>query len=179
MDTRRHRQRLSTALTTFTSLPAHYSPHHWTSLEFFVLSRALDTHAALDQQHDREWIHTLLAFLAAYVTTMGKDLLMDQQDSETYLTDLVEALRKASAELEQRKRSDALCCNVRLTDDAPELQHSDHPAVTLTVTSEASPAGDKDGNNLDVVVTNRLPAVRPILAPLRTLLTPPKGPPCY
>ncbi|KAI5899814.1 uncharacterized protein SCHCODRAFT_02524907 [Schizophyllum commune H4-8] len=138
-----HRQRLSTALTTFTSLPAHYSPHHWTSLEFFVLSRALDTHAALDQQHDREWIHTLLAFLAAYVTTMGKDLLMDQQDSETYLTDLVEALRKASAELEQ------------------ELQHSDHPAVTLTVASEASHSGDKDGNNLDVVVTNRLPIALP------------------
>ena len=179
MDTRRHRQRLSTALTTFTSLPAHYSPHHWTSLEFFVLSRALDTPAALDQQHDREWIHTLLAFLAAYVTTMGKDLLMDQQDSETYLTDLVEALRKASAELEQGERSGAFRSNFQLTSDNPELQHSDHPAVTLTVASEASPAGNKDGNNLDVVVTNRLPVVRLILAPLRIFLTPPKGPPCY
>ncbi|KAL1742258.1 trafficking protein particle complex subunit 10 [Schizophyllum fasciatum] len=138
-----HRQRLDAALTTFTTLPGHYSPHHWTSLEFFVLSRALDTHAALGQQHDRNWIHTLLAFLEAYVTTMGKELLMDAEDSEVYLKNLVESLRAASAELEQ------------------ELRHSDHSAVTLTVENEARPAGDRDGNKLDLVVTNRLPCALP------------------
>ncbi|TRM61873.1 trafficking protein particle complex subunit 10 [Schizophyllum amplum] len=139
-----HRQRLSTALTTFTSLPAHYSPHHWTSLEFFVLSRALDTHAALDQQHDRDWIHTLLAFLNAYVTTMGKELLMDQADSERYLVGLIEALQKAAVELDQ------------------QLEYTDHPALTLTAENEAVPSGNKDGNNLNIIVTNHLPCPLPV-----------------
>ncbi|KAG1740807.1 uncharacterized protein EDB91DRAFT_339634 [Suillus paluster] len=44
-----HRGRLESALAIFTSLPAHYAPHMWTSLESFMLSHAINIHAELEQ----------------------------------------------------------------------------------------------------------------------------------
>lgn len=90
-----HRGCLSTALQTYTSLPAHYAPHMWTSLESFMLSRALDTHVELHKPKDREWIHILLAFLKAYVDDFGKELLMYEEDKEAYISRLIGEMRSA------------------------------------------------------------------------------------
>ena len=72
----------------------------WTSLESFMLSRALDTHADLQRPKDREWIHVLLAFLKAYVEELGKELLMHEDDKKEYISRLVGELHTAAIELD-------------------------------------------------------------------------------
>jgi trafficking protein particle complex subunit 10 len=72
----------------------------WSSLESFMLSRALDTHAALQRPKDREWIHILLSFLKAYVEELGKELLMHEDDKKEYVARLVDELHAAAIELD-------------------------------------------------------------------------------
>ncbi|KAJ6455695.1 trafficking protein particle complex subunit 10 [Mycena sanguinolenta] len=139
-----HRGRLDAALTTYTSLPAHYAPHMWTSLESLMLSLALDTHAELDKTKDREWIHILLSFLKTYVDTVGLELLMHEEDSVEYISRLVQAMRDSATTLES------------------DLAHPEHPAISIRVSSTAKLAGDKDGSFLDVVIHNHLPCAVPI-----------------
>ncbi|KAI0327179.1 hypothetical protein GY45DRAFT_1328000 [Cubamyces sp. BRFM 1775] len=135
-----HRDRLSNALQTYTSLPAHYSPHGWTSLEAFMLNRALDIHASAEKPRDREWIHILLHFLRAYVDDMGRDLLMNKEDSEAYVAHLVQALNDAARELDA---------------DTPS---PDHTALSVSIADhDAQLAETRDGSLLAVVVHNKLP----------------------
>ncbi|KAJ7740726.1 trafficking protein particle complex subunit 10 [Mycena maculata] len=146
-----HRGRLAEALTTYTSLPAHYAPHMWTSLESLMLSLALDTYAELDKSKDREWIHILLSFLKTYVETVGLDLLMHEEDSAEYISRLVQAMKDSATALES------------------DLSHPDHPAMSIHVSPTAKPAGDKDGSFLDVVIHNHLPCAIPIDGIVATL----------
>ncbi|KIM80718.1 hypothetical protein PILCRDRAFT_821974 [Piloderma croceum F 1598] len=139
-----HRGRLSVALQTYTSLPAHYAPHMWSSLESFMLSRALDTHAELQRPNDREWIHILLSFLKAYVEELGKEMLMHEDDKKEYVSRLVDELHAAAIELDT------------------DLAHPDHPAIAIRVSSDAKIAEAEDGSFLDVTVQNHLPCELPI-----------------
>ncbi|KAG5639493.1 hypothetical protein H0H81_000633 [Sphagnurus paluster] len=95
-----HRGQYETALSIYTSLPAHYAPHMWTSLESFMLSRALDAHADFQQEKDTEWIHILLSFLKSYIENLGSELLMHEDDKVEYITKLVDNLRQAASKLE-------------------------------------------------------------------------------
>ncbi|KAF8212360.1 trafficking protein particle complex subunit 10 [Mycena galopus ATCC 62051] len=135
-----HRGRLAAALTTYTSLPAHYAPHLWTSLESLMLSLALDTHAELDKTKDREWIHILLSFLKTYVDTVGLELLMHEEDRVEYISRLVLAMRETATTLDSGWEIDS----VTNTTNFPKL------------------ASDKDGSFLDVVIHNHLPCAIPI-----------------
>ncbi|KAF8136643.1 trafficking protein particle complex subunit 10 [Boletus edulis] len=134
-----YRGRLSNALTIFTSLPAHYAPHGWTSLESLMLSRAIDTHAALKKPRDREWIHILLAFLKTYVTDRSTELVMSEDDIMEYIAGLVSALREAAEKLDS------------------DLIHSDLPVISVSVDGDASPSEEEDSLSLEVIVQNRLP----------------------
>lgn len=96
----RHRGRLDNALATYTSLPAHYSPHKWTSLEGLMLSFALDTHKVLEKPRDSEWLHILISFLSAY-TSHGKELLLSEDDGRAYIDGLVSMMRIAANDLQQ------------------------------------------------------------------------------
>ncbi|KAJ7063184.1 trafficking protein particle complex subunit 10 [Mycena amicta] len=139
-----HRARLAEALTTYTSLPAHYSPHQWTSLESLMLSLALDTHAELNKSNDREWIHVLLSFLKTYVETAGLDVLMHKEDSVEYISKLVQAMKTSASELDS------------------DLLYPDHPAMSIRADATAKSAGDKDGSFLNVLIHNRLPCDIPL-----------------
>ncbi|CAL1704950.1 unnamed protein product [Somion occarium] len=135
-----HRGRLSEALQTFTSLPAHYAPHGWTSLESYMLFQALGIHTAAEKPRDREWIFILLDFLKAYVQDLGKELLMNTEDHIEYVTSLVQALHEATQEAES------------------DLSHHDHPAISVSVPNgQARTADNRDGALLEVQVTNALP----------------------
>ncbi|KAF9053549.1 hypothetical protein BDZ89DRAFT_1056144 [Hymenopellis radicata] len=138
-----HRGRFDTALATYTSLPAHYAPHKWSSLEGLMLSRALDTHDALEKRKDREWMHVLLSFLATYVEH-GTDLLLSKEDVTIYIRDLVMELRKSASELDQ------------------DLIHTEHPGMNIKVAAAAQLESDKDGSLLNVVILNRLPCDLPV-----------------
>ncbi|KAI0724064.1 trafficking protein particle complex subunit 10 [Cerioporus squamosus] len=135
-----HRGRMENALSTYTSLPAHYSPHGWTSLEAFMLNRALNIHEAAEKPKDREWIHVLLHFLRAYVEDMGRQLLMSEEDSAAYVQGLVTQLKQAAEELDS------------------ETPFPDHPAFSVSlVEHDAELAETRDGSLLKVVVQNKLP----------------------
>ncbi|KAF9264760.1 hypothetical protein L218DRAFT_979450 [Marasmius fiardii PR-910] len=134
-----HRGRLDTALTTYTSLPAHYALHLWTSLESSALCRALETHATLQKPRDREWIHVLLSFMKTYAESAGAELLMSAEDQVTYISHLLNQLTIAADELQEI------------------LHHPDHPAFSVEVIPLAELAGDKDGSYLEATVVNLLP----------------------
>lgn len=72
----------------------------WSSLEAFMLSRALDTHADFQQEKDTEWIHILLSFLKSYVDISGCDLLIHEKDKAEYISELVHSLQQAASQLE-------------------------------------------------------------------------------
>ncbi|KAG1877859.1 trafficking protein particle complex subunit 10 [Suillus subalutaceus] len=133
-----HRGRLASALAIFTSLPAHYAPHMWVSLESFVLSRALDIHAELENPQDREWIHILLAYLRTYTNDMNKELT-SEVDEEKSVTELIRALHTAAASLDS------------------DLIHTDHPIMAVQVSGDATCSDDEDLTLVDATVSNHLP----------------------
>ncbi|KAI9571283.1 hypothetical protein HD554DRAFT_2169127 [Boletus coccyginus] len=134
-----YRGRLSNALTVFTSLPAHYAPHRWTSLESLMLSRALDTHAALQKPRDREWIHILLAFLKTYTNDRSTELVTSDEGIKEYIAGLVSALRVAAEKLDS------------------DLIHPDYPVISISVASDANSSEEDDSLSLGVTIQNRLP----------------------
>ncbi|KAG6825950.1 hypothetical protein H0H92_001746 [Tricholoma furcatifolium] len=134
-----HRGEYEAALSVYASLPAHYAPHMWSSLEAYMLSKALDTHADLRQEKDTEWIHILLSFLKSFVDSQGAELLMHEEDKVEYITRLVESLYQAATKLDA------------------DLAHPNHPAVSLKVSPNAQIAETKDGCYLDVTIHNHLP----------------------
>ncbi|KAI6045646.1 trafficking protein particle complex subunit 10 [Pisolithus marmoratus] len=133
-----HRGRLSNALAIFSSLPAHYAPHTWTSLESFMLSRAIDTHVLLQKPRDREWIHLLLAFLKSYVNESSSELLISH-NTDHYVTKLATALREASEQLDS------------------DLPHLDHPIMALEISKDVRCSQDEDMMYLTALIHNHLP----------------------
>ena len=65
-----------------------------------MLNRALTIHESAGKAKDREWIHVLLHFLRAYVDSMGKDLLIGEEDSKAYIEGLVASLQDAAEALD-------------------------------------------------------------------------------
>ncbi|TFY76964.1 hypothetical protein EWM64_g7048 [Hericium alpestre] len=108
-----HRGRLSQALQTYSSLPAHYAPYKWSSLESYMLLRAIQTYDQGENAKDQQWINVALSFLRSYVTDLGKDLLMQEGDNTIYVDNIVQSLRAA----------------VRNVD--ADFTEADHPAITI------------------------------------------------
>lgn len=96
----RHRGQYTAALTTYSSLPAHYAPHTWTALESYMLSRALDTHTEMKQPRDNEWMHNLLSYLKSFIEHQGSELLIHEDDKIEYVSRLVSSLTDAANDLE-------------------------------------------------------------------------------
>ncbi|GJE95190.1 trafficking protein particle complex subunit 10 [Phanerochaete sordida] len=139
------RGRLSNAMQTYTSLPAHYSPHGWTSLEAFMLTRALDLHDSVAKPHDRDWLLVLLEYLKAYVQDLGKALLISKDDHVAYTSSLVQALREAASSVET------------------DMTQPDHPAISFSIAdADAKLTETRDGAVLTVNVKNHLPCDIPV-----------------
>lgn len=75
-----------------------------------MLSRAIDTHAALKKPRDREWIHILLAFLKTYVNDGSTELVMLDEEMAEYIAGLVSTLREAAEELDSGYRLSFVLC---------------------------------------------------------------------
>ncbi|TFK54963.1 hypothetical protein OE88DRAFT_1732249 [Heliocybe sulcata] len=135
-----HRGRLPAALQTFTSLPAHYAPHEWTSLESLALSEAMATHARLEKAKDTEWIHILLAFLKTYVGSSEDELLIQTENNTSYMQTLIDALRHAAEGLDT------------------DLLHADNDMLSVRIhCNDIENAETQDGSYLGIAVTNHLP----------------------
>ncbi|ETW85992.1 hypothetical protein HETIRDRAFT_309755 [Heterobasidion irregulare TC 32-1] len=140
-----HRERLPVAFQTFSSLPAHYSPHKWIALESYMLSQAIDIHAALGSARDQQWINIALSFLKSYVDDHGSDLLVTEDDKAAYVSRIVVALQDLANNIDS------------------DLIHSEHPAISIKIVNpNARLAGSEDGSFVDVLVNNRLPCEIPV-----------------
>ena len=135
----------------------------WTSLETFMLSRAIDTHAELQKPKDREWIHTLLSFLRAYVESLDDKLLMHETDKSVYVSRLVTEMHTAAETLDTGNLSPPnASCKIWWTyfgDIFLDIVQPNHPALTIRVANEAKVADAEDGSFLDVTIQNHLPCV--------------------
>ncbi|KAI0273565.1 trafficking protein particle complex subunit 10 [Gloeopeniophorella convolvens] len=139
-----HRDRLSTALQTYTSLPAHYAPHKWSSLESYMLAQAIDVYALSGADRDKQWINTALSYLRSYVDSSSERTLAHEDDKSVYITKLVESLGTAVDKLGE------------------PFTHTEHPALSIRLLSTAAEsAEDEDGSFLDVSVVNTLPCSFP------------------
>lgn len=96
----RVRERHSNAMQTYASLPAHYAPHKWSSLEAYMLFRSIETHSRMQNDHDRQWIHTALAFIKTYLEGNGTEFLSGFQARDQYISRLVEAIIESSTKVE-------------------------------------------------------------------------------
>ncbi|EJD05845.1 uncharacterized protein FOMMEDRAFT_79224 [Fomitiporia mediterranea MF3/22] len=134
------RERLTAALQTFTSLPAHYAPNRWSSLEAYMLFQSVETHVRLRSDHDRQWIHIVAAFLKAYLEDNSMNLLDGMTDKCAYIRRLIENVAEAAPQVDG------------------ELVFHDHPMMSVTPLIESARcAGDKDGYLFDVTIHNKLP----------------------
>ncbi|KAF7983988.1 hypothetical protein HWV62_17458 [Athelia sp. TMB] len=149
-----HREQLAVALHTYVSLPAHYAPHMWTSLESLMLSQAIDTHAKLNNPKDREWIHITLSYLKTYVEELGNELLLHEDDKVAYVGKLIAEMRNAAQDLES------------------DFAYPDHPAINIGAAGDAQLAETEDGSFLEVTISNKLPCNLPVEEVLVTLSGP-------
>ncbi|CCL99344.1 uncharacterized protein FIBRA_01362 [Fibroporia radiculosa] len=147
------RKRLPNAFETYKSLPAHYAPHGWTSLETFMRLQALSVHASTAKAKDEDWAHIVLDFFKAYVDDFGKELTMDLEDETTYISGLVSDLCNSVRELQ------------------PDLLYPDYPAFSVRVVDKvARLSNSEDGALLDVNVHNHLPCDFPVEEVVVTLV---------
>lgn len=65
-----------------------------------MLSRALDTHAEMEQPKDNEWMHNLLSYLRSFIEHQGGELLLHEDDKIVYISRLVSSLTEAANNLE-------------------------------------------------------------------------------
>ena len=125
-----------------------------------MLSLALDNHEALQRPKGGEWIHLMLSFLATYMDH-GTELLLSKGDAIAYLRELISAMWDAATKLEQSTTyatTSASSGSNAFT--SLDLVHTDHPAISVKVASDARLQPGRDGLLLDVVILNRLPCVR-------------------
>ena len=160
-----HRDRMKSALQTYSSLPAHYSPHRWTSLESYVLSKAIDIYSLSGIDKDKQWITIALSCLKSYSGGGGSEgeSLIPHADSATYITNLVGSLKTVVDKLSERSSSCSPGLIHFLTRSADSaFTYSEHPALTIRLLdTTAEPAEDDDGSFIHVSVLNLLPCVSP------------------
>ncbi|KAI0288169.1 trafficking protein particle complex subunit 10 [Russula brevipes] len=134
-----HRGRLVTALQTYSSLPAHYAPHKWTSLESYMLTQAINVYALAGTNKDKQWVNIALSYLKLCSSGSNGELLTRQGDGATYITDLVDSLKAVADKLSE------------------PFSYLEHPSISVRVLeTTAVPAEDEDGSFLHVSVHNSL-----------------------
>ena len=63
-----------------------------------MLFQSMETSNRLQNNHDRQWIHTAMSFLKAYVDDSRLELLIGVQDKEAYVKNLIESVIIAASD---------------------------------------------------------------------------------
>ncbi|KAH8117364.1 trafficking protein particle complex subunit 10, partial [Phellopilus nigrolimitatus] len=135
-----YRERYSNAFQTYTSLPAHYAPHRWSSLESYMLFQSIETHARMQNVRDRQWIHTAMTFIKAYVEDNTLELLSGVKDKDVYIASLIKSVIDAASQIDT------------------DLQFQEQPMISIIPLHDSGRCADsQDGYFLDVNVKNHLP----------------------
>ncbi len=67
-----------------------------------MLSQALNVYALAGADRNKQWINIALSYLKACESGPNDELLAHQEDSATYITNLVESLKVAADQLNER-----------------------------------------------------------------------------
>jgi hypothetical protein len=67
-----------------------------------MLSQALNVYALAGTDRDKQWINIALSYLKVCESGPNDELLTHQEDSATYVTDLVDSLKAAVDQLSER-----------------------------------------------------------------------------
>jgi hypothetical protein len=67
-----------------------------------MLSQALNVYALADTDRNKQWINIALLYLKVCESGPNDELLTHQEDSATYITNLVESLKAAVDQLSER-----------------------------------------------------------------------------
>jgi trafficking protein particle complex subunit 10 len=131
----------------------------WTSLQSYMLSRALHAHAGLGKPKDKEWIHILLSFLNTWLDSVGTPLTLEDETVNN-ICNLVQGMRSAVEALESGK------LRLRLRESIsnkfayiPDVTCPDHSAMSIWVPNIAIIAETEDGSFLEAKIRNFLPCV--------------------
>ena len=65
-----------------------------------MLFQSIESHARLQNKHDRQWIHTAVAFIKAYQKEGSMDLLSGMIDKDAYITRLVNHIVEAAGNVD-------------------------------------------------------------------------------
>jgi hypothetical protein len=67
-----------------------------------MLSQALNVYAFADTDRNKQWINIVLSYLKVCESGPNDELLTHQEDSATYVTNLVDSLKAAVDQLSER-----------------------------------------------------------------------------
>ncbi|KAH9966604.1 trafficking protein particle complex subunit 10 [Russula dissimulans] len=139
-----YRGRLAPALQTYSSLPAHYGPHKWTSLESYMLSQAINVYTLAGTAKDKQWVNIVLTYLKLFPRGPNDESSTLQEDNTSYVTSLVDSLKAVVDTLSE------------------PFSYPEHPALSVRVLDTTTVhAEDEDGSFLNVSVLNSLPCPLP------------------
>jgi hypothetical protein len=66
-----------------------------------MLSQALDVHVLAHTDRDKQWVNIALSYLKVCESCRNGELLTRQEDSATYITNLVDSLKTAEDQLSE------------------------------------------------------------------------------
>lgn len=75
----------------------------WTSLEAFMLCRALHAYSKGPIPDSREWVSLVLSFMKLCIDELGMSLVDFQGDVKSQIDDLLESVQKAASQLDPGK----------------------------------------------------------------------------
>lgn len=64
-----------------------------------MLSRQVSAREAQGKTNDREWVHTVLAYLKVYLENMGKELTVGTENKTEHVVELMASLSEAARHL--------------------------------------------------------------------------------
>ncbi|KAI5124589.1 hypothetical protein M0805_003108 [Coniferiporia weirii] len=135
-----HRERHAVAFQTYTSLPAHYAPHRWSSLESYMLYQSIETHSRMQSAHDRQWIHVAMSFIKACMEDDVPEIFHTVHDKNAYITRLLETVINAASKLDA------------------DVPFQEQPMLSINPVTDSGRCAEKqDGYFLDVAVKSKLP----------------------
>ena len=85
------------------SLPANYTPHNWTSLESYMLSKAILTQAQVGSTKDQQWIKIALSFLKTFTDNFGRGSVISQDGETPHVSSVLDSLKSVADDLDAGK----------------------------------------------------------------------------
>lgn len=127
-----------------------------------MLSQAINVYALAGTNRDKQWVNIVLKYLKLWSNGSIDESLTLQDDSTTYIANLVESLKLVVDKLSERLWSFLPLAQSVISPEShcSAYLYPDHPAFSVRILdTSAVRAEDEDGSFLHVSLLNSLPCV--------------------